>query len=168
MIPETVTSSNTTYYVSAIAADAFSGSSNLTAVTIPSTVMKIGNNAFSGCSSLKHIYCNMLYPQSLGTGVFSNVHTDCVLHIPIGTLAAYKKAGWTPQSIGIAIVEEGEAVENFCLENEVNHQFIQNTVYPDDDYTFTKITDYSTQYTSYRKDLPAPVCLIPPTVEGGQ
>lgn len=168
VIPETVTSSNTTYYVSAIAADAFSGSSNLTAVTIPSTVMKIGNNAFSGCSSLKHIYSNMLYPQSLGTGVFTNVPSSCVLHIPIGTLAAYKKAGWTPQSIGIAIVEEGEAIENFCLENEVNHQFIQNTVYPDDDYTFTKITDYSTQHTSYRKDLPAPVCLIPPTVDGGQ
>ncbi len=162
------TSSNTTYYVTAIADNAFSNCTSLNSVTIPSTMAKIGNNAFSGCSSLQHVYSNMLYPPSLGTGVFTNVPESCVLHIPIGTLAVYKKAGWTPQSIGFSIVEEGALEESFCLENEVNHQFIQNIVYPDDDYTFTKITDYTTKFTPYRKDLPAPVCLIPPTVEGGQ
>ena len=168
VIPETVMKSNTTYYVTSIADDAFKNSTNLKSVTIPSTVMKIGNNAFAGCSSLKDIYCNMLYPLSLGTGVFTDVPSTCVLHIPVGTLAAYKKAGWTRQSTGITFIEEGDAVENFCLENEVNHQFIQNTVYPDDDYTYTEISNYTTQATPYRKDLPAPVCLIPPTVAEGQ
>lgn len=162
------TSSSTTYYVTAIADNAFSNCTDLISVTIPSTMAKIGNSAFSGCTSLEHIYSNMLYPPTLGTNIFKSVPSTCVLHIPIGTLAVYKKAGWTPESIGFSIEEEGDLVENFCLENEVNHQFIQNTTYPDDDYSYTEISKYTKQFTPYRKDLPAPVSLIPPTVEGGK
>ena len=161
-------SSTTTYKVTSIAKNAFSDSKNLTSVTIPSGVTSIGDNAFSNCTSLKSVYSNMLYPMSLGNRAFSSVPSDCVLYIPIGTLTAYQQAGWTKESIGITIVEVGDAEENFCVENEVNHQFIQNVVYPDDDYSFTRITDYSTQSTSYRKDLPAPVRIIPPVVEEGK
>ena len=167
VIPETV-SSWTTFKVTSIDEGAFSGCTNLTSVTIPSTMTTIGENAFSGCSSLKNIYSNMLYPQSLGTGAFTSVPDDCVLHIPVGTLTAYKNAGWTKESTGITIVEVGEVEENFCLENPVTHDFIQNVVYPDNDYTFTRITDYTTQSTQYRKDLPSPVRLIPPVVSEGK
>lgn len=64
----------------------------------------IGKNAFHGCTSLKSVYSNMLYPQSLGTGAFTSVPNDCVLYIPVGTLTAYKNAGWTKESTGITIV----------------------------------------------------------------
>ena len=179
-IPETVTytsqsgwgwwstTTTRTYKITSIDEGAFSGCTKLTSITIPCTMTTIGENAFSGCSSLKNIYSNMLYPQSLGTGAFTSVPHDCVLHIPVGTLTAYKNAGWTKESTGITIVEDGEVQENFCLENPVTHDFIQNVVYPDDDYTFTLITDYTTQSTLYRKDLPSPVRLIPPVVSEGK
>ena len=167
VIPETV-SSWTTFKVTSIDEGAFSGCTKLTSVTIPSTMTTIGKNAFRDCRSLKSIYSNMLYPQSLGTGAFTSVPHDCVLYIPVGTLTAYKNAGWTKESTGITIVEVGEVQENYCLENPVTHDFIQNVVYPDNDYTFTRITDYTTQSTQYRKDLPSPVRLIPPVVSEGK
>lgn len=179
-IPETVTytsqsgwgwwstTTTRTYKITSIDEGAFSGCTKLTSITIPCTMTTIGENAFSGCSSLKNIYSNMLYPQSLGTGAFTSVPHDCVLHIPVGTLTAYKNAGWTKESTGITIVEVGEVEENYCLENPVTHDFIQNVVYPDNDYTFTRITDYTTQSTQYRKDLPSPVRLIPPVVSEGK
>ena len=160
--------STQTYRVTSIADRAFADSRRLTAVTIPVSVTKVGQYAFQACSSLRHIYSNMLYPQSLGNKSFSSVSKDCVLHIPVGTLTAYEQAGWSEASTGITIVEEGEPAENYCIENPVNHDFIRLTDYPDNDYTFTRITDYTTQETPYRKDLPAPVCIVPPAVNDGR
>ena len=177
VIPESVTATSSsgwwgsttrTYKVTYLSDGAFSGCTGLTSVTLPSTMTTVGKDAFRGCTSLKSIYSNMLYPQSLGTGAFASVPDDCVLYIPVGTLTAYKNAGWTRESTGITIVEVGEVQENFCLENPVTHDFIQNVVYPDNDYTFTRITDYTTQSTQYRKDLPSPVRLIPPVVGEGK
>ena len=177
VIPESVTATSSsgwwgsttrTYKVTYLSDGAFSGCTGLTSVTLPSTMTTVGKDAFRGCTSLKSIYSNMLYPQSLGTEAFASVPDDCVLYIPVGTLTAYKNAGWTRESTGITIVEVGEVQENFCLENPVTHDFIQNVVYPDNDYTFTRITDYTTQSTQYRKDLPSPVRLIPPVVGEGK
>lgn len=49
--------------------------------------------------------------------------------------------------------------EYFCIENAVTHEYIQTVEYPDDDYSFTRITDYTTQPTTYRKDYPQPARL---------
>lgn len=60
-IPDTAT---------AIAANAFSGKSNILTVTIPSSVTSIGNNAFSNCTGLTCVSVPGSV-STMGTGVFS-------------------------------------------------------------------------------------------------
>ncbi len=59
------------------------------------------------------------------------------------------------------------AQENFCLENGVTADYIKDVVYPNNDYSFSKISNYYNKTTNYRKDLPYPVRLsVPNTNEG--
>lgn len=57
-------------------------------------------------------------------------------------------------------------IPEYCLENDAAHAYMTEVTYPDDDYTFTKITDYCDpepwrwyKYDGYRKDQPKPVPL---------
>lgn len=54
-IPESVTYNGTTYMVTSIDYSAFSGCTELTSVTIPSTVTIINSYAFTNCSGLTKI-----------------------------------------------------------------------------------------------------------------
>ncbi|MBP5687696.1 MAG: leucine-rich repeat protein [Muribaculaceae bacterium] len=60
IIPETVTRNGKTYTVTEIDWEAFSNCSNLTSVSIPSTIKKIGLFAFYGCTSLTEVKINDL------------------------------------------------------------------------------------------------------------
>ena len=62
-IPETVTYDGTTYSVTRIGEDAFSGCDALTSITIPNSVTSIGKLAFDGCSALTSI----TIPESVTT-----------------------------------------------------------------------------------------------------
>ena len=55
VIPSSVTYEEIEYSVIGISANAFRGSSELTSVTIPSSVTSIGDGIFSGCTSLSSI-----------------------------------------------------------------------------------------------------------------
>lgn len=61
IVPETVTVSGTSYSVTSVDAFAFSDCTELTSVTLPSSISVIGWGAFSGCSNLKNV--------TLGTNV---------------------------------------------------------------------------------------------------
>lgn len=54
-IPSEVTYEGTTYSVTSIGGDAFSGCSGMTSVVIPNSVTSIGWNAFDDCSGLTSV-----------------------------------------------------------------------------------------------------------------
>lgn len=77
---------------SAFGSDRFTGT-----LTIPNTITAIYNYAFYNCSALVRIDCYLSYPISITSTVFSGVNkTTCILHVPAGSLAAYRAATyWT-------------------------------------------------------------------------
>ena len=70
VIPESVAYDGNTYSVTSIGNDAFSGCSSLTEITISNSVTFIGNNAFRGCSSLTELTIPNSV-TSIGEDVFS-------------------------------------------------------------------------------------------------
>ena len=147
---------------------AFSECTALPSIELPASLTSVGDNAFNKCSSLKEIKSNVLQPFTYGKESFASISSNATLYIPVGKMTAYYNAGWTNAIFNGGIVEVGEVVENFCLENGVTNDFIQVVKYPDDDYSFTKITDYTSQNTPYRKDLPMPVIIGAPLTKEGK
>ena len=106
-IPATLVHNGTEYPVTAIAPNTFENNTNLTSVTIPSSINSIGESAFAGCSNLKSIIVNWTEPLNLsapaaarglmtrsgGGSIFEGVDKDnCVLYVPDGSVDAYKAA----------------------------------------------------------------------------
>ena len=93
VIPETVTYKGKSITVTAIGANAFEDT-NLSDVTIPSTVKSIGDEAFMNCTSLKKLTINNYTPPTCGEGVFDGV-SNCQLVVSSylgGTY--YNKSPW--------------------------------------------------------------------------
>jgi len=108
-IPATVKHNGVEYKVTEIADGAFLNNTTLTNVTIPASIVSIGNNAFAGCTSLKSITVNIIVPlnlssaaaralvraytRSLGDDVFEGVDKNtCILYVPEESVDAYKAA----------------------------------------------------------------------------
>lgn len=152
----------------------FMGCTSLESVELPGSLTNanglngIDAEAFKGCGNLKLVKSSIQKPFAFGTNAFASIAPDCVLQIPVGTLTDYHKAGWTKEVFGGGVLEVGDIEENYYVENAVTRDFLQNVTYPDDDYSYTKITDYDSQTTPYRKDLPNPVCIAAPTSYEGE
>ncbi len=76
---------------------AFEGCTGLTSISIPASVLFIDSYTFADCSNLATINAYATTPfnfTSSSSGyVFSNVNkTTCVLHVPVGSKAAYQAA----------------------------------------------------------------------------
>ena len=71
VIPNNVSYNNTTYSVTAIGNNAFSGCTNLTSVVIPNTVTVVGDNAFLNCSSILTVRIGEGV-TNLGSNTFKN------------------------------------------------------------------------------------------------
>lgn len=79
--------------VTTIEHHAFCGCPTITSITIPSSVEKIGSDAFYDCSGLKIINCNASAPPTLYAETFFNVNKEsCVLNVPVGSSSAYRAA----------------------------------------------------------------------------
>ena len=93
VIPATVTT---------IGYAAFDGCVLLDAITIPEAVTTIGPKAFNNCPALKDVVCLIADPSQATTALDafrlpSGDYTERVLHVPFGTVAAYRShSAWQP------------------------------------------------------------------------
>lgn len=66
---------------------------SLSSIAISNSVTTIGNYAFQYCESIKEFHFRSPTPPALGgTGVFSNIPSDCIIYVPVGSLQAYQTA----------------------------------------------------------------------------
>ena len=75
--------------VTALGKYAFSGIDSLRTVSLPSTLMQIGNSSFSSCSALTKVICNALTPPSIQSNSFTKQDT---LIVPCEAKSQYKVA----------------------------------------------------------------------------
>ena len=79
--------------VTSIENRAFFNCCSLSSVVIPDGVTSIVNRAFSYCSGIKEYHCKPLTPPTLSsTNAFSEIPSDCIIYVPVGSLEAYKTA----------------------------------------------------------------------------
>ena len=141
--------------VTTIGGSAFFRCSGLTSVAIGNAVTTIGNQAFYGCSELYDIYVSGNSPATLGTDVFNNVPTTVDVHVPCGSLNAYR-AAWAAYFNNSNYTEEypytADAVSAnstmggvvVTLHPDCSSNLMVAQAVPFDNYTFSHWQDGST------------------------
>jgi hypothetical protein len=90
VIPSTITYNGISYDVTSISRSAFLNCSDVTSVTIPSTIKKIDDNAFADCINLTSIKNYSPSPQQIEENTF--VDSFIEIHVPAGCKATYLAA----------------------------------------------------------------------------
>ena len=92
-IPDSITVNHVTYKVTEIAANAFKKNKKIRKVVIPSSIEKIGKQAFYGCKNLKNITVKTtkLTKKRVGSKAFSGIHAKAAIKVPKKKLSAYRK-----------------------------------------------------------------------------
>lgn len=94
--------------ITSIKQSAFSSSSNLANIIIPSSVTSIQNNAFYNCYGLKEIHFKSITPPTIeNSNVFTGLPLDCKIYVPASAISAYMSATNYPSPK--ADITEGEA-----------------------------------------------------------
>ena len=131
-IPENVTYNGVTYKVTEIAPGAFENNVNISEITIPGTISKIGANAFKGCSNLKTITVYATTPPALSAAesrsmmtriedgsVFDGVDKEnCILYVPEASINLYKSANVWKDFVNIQAIGE-TGIANIVINNNV-------------------------------------------------
>ncbi|MBR4028205.1 MAG: leucine-rich repeat protein, partial [Alistipes sp.] len=77
----------------------FEGMSSLTKLLLPSTVERIGNGAFNGCSNLSELICYAAVPPALDPNAFAS-SVGLVVRVPLSAMSLYQAAdGWKELAI---------------------------------------------------------------------
>ena len=92
-IPSTVKLKGIRCQVTSIAPKAFKGDTKIKTVVIPSTVRKIGKEAFAKCKNLKKITIKTAYLSSkkVGANAFKGIHAKAMIKVPKKQKKAYQK-----------------------------------------------------------------------------
>lgn len=125
--------------VKSIESNVFSGCTGLESITIPKSITSFGYNVFNGCTNLNEIYAENNIPINITNILFNDINkNNCILYVPIGSSALYKKAvgwkdftnivekittstgnlserGWSVYSENNAIVVEGENIQQVSV-----------------------------------------------------
>lgn len=82
---------------------AFSFCQKLTSITIPNSVSEIGHGAFQECTMLNDVYSHIESPSLVTVGDYAfmsgvyGVSNERILHVPLGSAAAYQASpDWEP------------------------------------------------------------------------
>lgn len=107
--------------VDSIGSFAFGGCCNLRTLELPSTLSYIGTGAFCLCSNIADIYNYSTVPLLIDSKyTFQNVYT-ATLHVPAGSLDAYKAAAyWMNFNIVEDVVETTSVADEFSYHNYVD------------------------------------------------
>ena len=92
-IPSTVKLKGIRCQVTSIAPKAFKGDTKIKTVVLPSTVRKIGKEAFAKCKNLKKITIKTAYLSSkkVGANAFKGIHAKAMIKVPKKQKKAYQK-----------------------------------------------------------------------------
>ena len=92
-IPSTVKLKGIKCQVTSIAAKAFKGDTKMKTVVIPSTIRKIGKEAFAKCKNLKSITIKTTYLSSktVGANAFKGIYAKATIKVPKKQKKAYQK-----------------------------------------------------------------------------
>lgn len=78
-----------------IGEDAFFRCTSLTTISLPASVKEIGKNAFLSCNNLKTVYCYATNPPTNNDAFSYEVRWNGTLHVPAASLSRYKSnAQW--------------------------------------------------------------------------
>lgn len=97
---------------------AFQNSSNLATITIPESVTRIGESAFSGCTHLESVTLLSQTPPAGANAMFDNTN-DCPIYVPSGCLNAYREADYWSKYAS-RIMEQGTSVVRYIRQTRGN------------------------------------------------
>lgn len=87
--------------------NAFSYSTSLTKLTLPSTLVYFGNNALDGCTGLRKLYCNAVNPPSITNRIASrDILQRIDLFVPAEAVDAYRQDYSWRQFLNVLSMEE--------------------------------------------------------------
>ena len=91
-IPETITVKGTKYKVTEIKDGAFKGNKKLKKIVIGKNIVKIGKEAFYGCTKLRSITVKTkkLKKNKVGKDAFKKIHKKAVAKVPANKLKSYR------------------------------------------------------------------------------
>ena len=99
VLPTSFHKDGSDYLITSISDNAFSNCYSMTSITIPESVVSIGNSVFSGCNNLTTLLCLSTTPPKCGAHSFKGCNIECV-YVPATSINSYKSADiWKDYSI---------------------------------------------------------------------